>query len=155
MSANKGRHLTLFYGAAFVKAASICQTKMAEGDSYIMAEQIQARYGSKQISQSSDRGVSEINKETIVTIRGFVTLFFNVNPCILVKDIYNRIFFVIIKKKKAQRNKIVGIRGWLDYTCMHHGHFGNPLSHTLTKHGPYYGAFVILINIIFNLTMTN
>lgn len=36
MSANKGRHLTLFYGAAFVKAASICQTKMAEGDSYIM-----------------------------------------------------------------------------------------------------------------------
>lgn len=63
MSANKGRHLTLFYGAAFVKAASICQTKMAEGDSYIMAGQIQARYGSKQISQSSDRGVSEINKE--------------------------------------------------------------------------------------------
>lgn len=63
MSANKGRHLTLFYGAAFVKAASICQTKMAEGDSYIMAGQIQERYGSKQISQSSDRGVSEINKE--------------------------------------------------------------------------------------------
>lgn len=59
MSANKGRHLTLFYGAA----ASICQTKMAEGDSYIMAGQIQERYGSKQISQSSDRGVSEINKE--------------------------------------------------------------------------------------------
>lgn len=41
MSANKGRHLTLFNSAAFVKAASICQTKMAEGDSYIMAEQIQ------------------------------------------------------------------------------------------------------------------
>lgn len=59
MSANKGRHLTLFYGAAFVKAASICQTKMAEGDSYIMAGQIQERY----VSQSSDRGVSEINKE--------------------------------------------------------------------------------------------
>lgn len=38
---------------------------------------------------------------------------------------------------------------------MHHGHFGNPLPHTLTEHGPYYGAFVILINIIFNLPMTN
>lgn len=77
-------------------------------------------------------------KKTIVTIRGFVTLFFNVNPCILVKDIYNHILLVIIKKKKkAQQNKIVGNRGWLDYTCMHHGHFGNPLSHTLTKHGPY------------------
>lgn len=92
----------------------------------------------KSVSHPTEGWVRSTRK-TIVTIRGFVTLFFNVNPCILVKDIYNHILLVIIKKKKAQQNKIVGNRGWLDYTvtCMHHGHFGNPLSHTLTKHGPY------------------
>lgn len=154
MSANKGRHLTLFYGAAFVKAASICQTKMAEGDSYIMAGQIQARYGSKQISQSSDRGVSEINKENdchYQRLCNFILQCKPLYPC----ERHLQSYIVSDHTKKAKQNKIVGNRGWLDYTCMHHGHFGNPLPHTLTEHGPYYGAFVILINIIFNLTMTN
>lgn len=39
-------------------------------------------------------------KKMIVIIRGFVILFFNVNFCIFVKDIYNYILLVIIKKKK-------------------------------------------------------
>lgn len=39
-------------------------------------------------------------RKMIVIIRGFVILFFNVNFCIFVKDIYNYILLVIIKKKK-------------------------------------------------------
>lgn len=40
-------------------------------------------------------------RKMIVIIRGFVILFFNVNFCIFVKDIYNYILLVIIKKKKV------------------------------------------------------
>lgn len=59
-------------------------------------------------------------RKTIVIIRGFVILFFNVNFCIFVKDIYNYILLVIIKKKKKY-NKIKSLvigDGWIIYVCI-------------------------------------
>lgn len=120
MSANKGRHLMLFYGAAFVKAASICQTKMAEGDSYIMAGQIQARSGSKQISQSSDRGVSEINKENdchYQRLCNFILQCKPLYPC--ERHLQSYIFRDHKKKKKHNETKsLVSGDGWTIHACI-------------------------------------
>lgn len=38
---------------------------------------------------------------------------------------------------------------------MYYGYFGNLLFYILIEYGLYYGVFVILINIIFNLLMIN
>lgn len=73
----------------------------------------------KSVSQPTEGWVRSTRK-TIVTIRGFVTLFFNVNPCILVKDIYNHILLVIIKKKKKHNKtkSLVTGDGWTIHACI-------------------------------------
>lgn len=119
MSANKGRHLTLFNGAAFVKAASICQTKMAEGDSYIMAEQIQEWYWSKQISQSCHWGVSEIKEQNNCH---YQRLYNFIHHCRLLYPCEWHLQSCLasdhtINKKQNKTKPSVTVWGWLDYTC--------------------------------------
>lgn len=130
MSANKGRHLTLFNGAAFVKAASICQTKMAEGDSYIIAEQIQEWYGSKQISQSSQRGVSEIKEENDCHYQRLCNVIHHCRllyPCEWHLQSYLASDHTVNQSKTKQNlRQLFGDGKW---TIHVHAYFGSPLSH--------------------------